>query len=219
MSKQRKPNEKPSAEGQGRGEVRSSGKPAVWVRWLVSLGVVWHLFVVFISPMSVPPASQLVVELAQSPWLRWYSDSLYLNHGYHFFGPDPPVNQLVRYTITDEAGQVVTEGEFPNTDQQWPRLLYHRHMMLADQSSLAPGDIPAEDWRDLSLKAYGRHLLRVHGGEQIRVECVRHVLLFPLQVTDQVDPNTPDKFIPVASIEVNKAELDEPLPVPAAGGA
>lgn len=215
MSKQRKQRTEEQGGAAEPAGGSSDGKPAIWLRWLLSFVLAWHVFVVFISPFSVPPASQVVSDIAQSKWVRWYSDSLYLNHGYHFFGPEPPVNQLVRYTVTDEAGQVVAEGEFPNKEQQSPRLFYHRHMMLADQAALGPPDINPDDWLRLSLRAYGRHLLRVHEGDRVRVDCVRHVLLYPAQVIDEVDPNTPDKFVAVASIEETSAGLTEPLPVPA----
>ncbi len=213
MSKERKQ----KAEGQGRAAPpdAATGKPAVWVRWLLSALVIWHVFVVFISPFAVQPASKLVTDIATSVGVRWYTDSLYLNHGYHFFGPEPPINQVVRYSVTDEAGTVIAEGEFPNKEQQRPRLFYHRHMMLADQAAPGPPDIDPEQWLRLSLRAYGRHLLRVHEGDRVRVDCVRHVLLYPSQVLDGVDPNTPDKFVPVASIEEVAADLENPLPVPA----
>lgn len=213
MAKERKPKDRPAPTGQGGSS--PEGGPSWWLRLAISAVLLWHLFVVFISPLSVPPASQLVVDIAQSQAVRWYSDSLYLNHGYHFFGPEPPVNQLVRYTVTDAAGQTVAEGEFPNTNQQWPRLLYHRHMMLADQSSLGPPDMRSDDWRNLSLRAYGRRLLRVHGGDRVRVDCVRHNLQYPGQALADEDPNAPEMFAAVASVEETAAGLENPLPVPA----
>lgn len=190
-------------------------RPAQGIRVLISLAAVWHLFVVFISPLSVPPASQMVVDLAQSKLIRWYSDSLYLNHGYHFFGPEPPINQLVRYQVSDNTGQPIAEGEFPNTDQQWPRLYYHRHMMLADQANLGPPDISPEDWTRFSMQAYGRHLLRKTSGDRVRIDCVRHNLLYPSQSIRGDDPNAQDLFVPVVSVEVVAAELEQPLPIPA----
>lgn len=216
MAKQRnKTKPAPTEAGQGGGPESSAPRPALWVRLLLGVWLAWHVFVLFISPFSVPPASQLVIDIAQSPAVRWYSDSLYLNHGYHFFGPEPPVNQLVRWRVTDSGGQTVAEGEFPNNSQQRPRLFYHRHMMLADQASLGPPDIAPDEWLRLSMRAYGRNLLRVHGGERVTVDCVRHNLLFPSQSQRGDDPNAPDLFIPVASIEETAAGLEQPLPVPA----
>lgn len=212
MSKERKPKSRPPAEGQGRGG--DAQPPALWLRLVLSLAVAWHLFVVFISPFSVPPASQVVVDVAQSRLVRWYSDSLYLNHGYHFFGPEPPINQLVRYRVVDTAGQTVVEGKFPDKETQRPRLYYHRHMMLADQASLGPADITPEDWLRFSMRAYGRQLLRVHGGDRVQVDCVQHNLLYPTQAVRGDDPNAPDLFIPVVSIDETAAGLADPLPIP-----
>ena len=193
-----------------------SGPPALWLRVLISVVVVWHLLVVFLSPLSVPPSSQVVVDIAQSPSVRWYSDQLYLNHGYHFFGPEPPVNQLVRYQVRSDTGELIAEGEFPDKQAQRPRLFYHRHMMLADQANLGPPDIDRDEWLRLSMRAYGRELLRKHDGASVRVDCVRHGLLFPGQSQAGDDPNAPAMFTPVASVEESAAALEQPLPVPAA---
>ncbi|MEQ8846631.1 hypothetical protein [Botrimarina sp.] len=190
------------------------GSPPIWVRSVVSAIVVWHVLVVFLAPLSVPPASQLVVDIAQSPAVRWYTDSLYLNHGYHFFGPDPPINQLVRYRVADQAGQVVAEGQFPSTADQWPRLLYHRHMMLADQAALGPPDLSAQEWLELSLKAYARRLLRVHSGDSARVDYVRHQPLAPAAVLAGEDANAAGLFVSGMSAEQRAADLEAPLPVP-----
>lgn len=192
---------------------------SLWLKLLLSFALAWHLFAVFISPLSVRPSSELVGRLAQSTqfddWptylgVQWYSDPLYLNHGYHFFAPDPPVNQLVRYAVLDDAGSVIAEGEFPNTDQQWPRLYYHRHMMLADQAPLAPGGTPDESIQ-LALRSYARHLLRRHEGAEARLDCVRHEVLIPFEVQEGVDPNDPSKFTPVASVTEYRSQLDRPL--------
>lgn len=189
--------------------------PAAWLKAILSVWIAWHVFVVFVSPFSVPPSSQLAVDIAQSRLVRWYTDPLYLNHGYHFFGPDPPINQVVRYTVTDSGGAVIAEGEFPNKQQQRPRLLYHRHMMLADQAGLGPADIEPEAWLRLKLRGYARHLLRTHGGERAQLDMVRHNLLYPSQAKRGDDPNAPELFVPVASVVETAGDLDTPLPVPA----
>lgn len=211
MSKAKNNPKKPPTTGQGGA---TSGGPALWLRIVLSLVLVWHVFVVFISPFGVEPASILVRTVAYSPYVRWYSDSLYLNHGYHFFGPEPPVNQLIRYRVTNTAGELVAEGEFPNKEQQRPRLFYHRHMMLADQASLGPPDVPSDEWLQLTLRSYGRQLLRIHGGERVEVDCVRHFPLNPTRSLNGDDPNAAEMFSAVASIDETSATLGEPLPVP-----
>ena len=179
-----KPAAKPAAGGTG----WSYG-----ARLLTSLVVVWHLFAVFISPFAAfndPRVSPLLFNIASSPAVRWYSEPMYVAGGYQFFSPDPPRSgRLIRYSVTDDRGEVVIEGEFPNRSNpnhnpQWPRLWYHRHMMLADQMGEVPiyrsddGLPNYEQNRDLSLRGYARHLLRKHQGAVARVELVEHFALF-----------------------------------------
>jgi hypothetical protein len=217
MAKSGKPKDRqPSAAGQGGGAATAAGQPARWVRIVVSIAVVWHLFAVFISPLGIEPTSILVSNVATSPLVRWYTDSLYLNQGYHFFGPDPPRNHVLRYTVTDDSGAVVAEGSLPDKSAQWPRLYYHRHMMLADQAGNGPPDIDSDAWLQLSLRGYARHLLRTSGGTRATVECLIHNPLPPGAVLEGYDPNAPEMFQTVTRVEETSAALGEPLPVPAA---
>lgn len=217
MAKNRNKAKTSSPEGES-GDPSSDGgasPPGPALRIGISLFLAWHLFVVFIAPMSVEPTSVLVANIAGSPFVRWYSEALYLHHGYRFFGPNPPTNNVVRYRVTDSGGAVVAEGELPNKQQQRPRLYYHRHMMLSDQAGNGPGDIAPEEWLRLTLRAYGRQLLRRHGGEQVAIEYVRHLPLYPWQARDGADPNAPEFFEPVLSLVESARDLEQPLPVPA----
>lgn len=82
--------------------------------------------------------------------LRSYSQFAYLDHGYAFFAPDPGPSHLFQAAITQSDG-VRVEEKFPDLTKQWPRLLYHRHFMLAEflnDVHHPPGDPPpgiAED--------------------------------------------------------------------------
>ncbi|TWT86799.1 hypothetical protein Mal64_36290 [Pseudobythopirellula maris] len=190
---------------------KSADGLSLWLRVLLSLLIVWHLFVVFISPFSVSPSSDLAATLAQTPLVRWYSDPLYLNNGYHFFGPEPPVNHLVWYRVLDDAGETVTEGEFPNLKQQWPRLLYHRHMMLADQAAIPPGPQDFNERLRLSLRSYAKRILRVHGGSQVRVAYVRHDPLLPEHVREGADAYAESTYQIVFELTEYASDLDEPL--------
>jgi hypothetical protein len=127
--------------------------------------------------MSIPPTSQLVIGIAQGPFMQWYLDALYLNHGYSFFAPDPGPGRLVYYDIYDRQGTVIRQGKFPDWDMQWPRLWYHRHFMLADQVGigLQRDDGPGEGERKY-LEAYARQLLRQYPGESVRVRWIAHLL-------------------------------------------
>lgn len=106
-----------------------------WAKALVSTLVVVHLIAVVAPPLQlqtyVPGAPATPVSFAFRT-LQPYIDLLYLNHGYAFFAPDPGPSHLVRYRATFGDGPAV-EGVFPDRNDHWPRLNYHRHFMLAEQ--------------------------------------------------------------------------------------
>jgi len=146
------------------------------VRAAISVLLIWHLSGVFLAALSVQPSSPLVANIAQRPPMQWYLDLLYLNHGHYFFAPDPGPGHLIRYELFDERGEVIERAEFPNTKDQWPRLRYHRHFMLADQAGL-PSDDEAyrRYWERLYLESYARHLLRVNDEAQsVRLARIVH---------------------------------------------
>jgi hypothetical protein len=57
---------------------------------------------------------------------------MYLDHGYFFFAPNPGPTHLVRYKVEFADGREPIEDEFPNLKAERPRLLYHRHFMMAE---------------------------------------------------------------------------------------
>ncbi len=71
---------------------------------------------------------------------------MYLDHGYAFFAPDPGPSH---YFVADvhQANGTETKLKFPDLSQQWPRLLYHRHFMLAEflNNVFHPVDEPPSD--------------------------------------------------------------------------
>ncbi len=76
--------------------------------------------------------------------VRGYSQFAYLDHGYAFFAPDPGPSHLIEATITRADGEQV-ERRYPDLADQRPRLLYHRHFMLAEFLNDVyhpPGDPP-----------------------------------------------------------------------------
>lgn len=100
------------------------------IRWLVSAALIFYLFVLFLGPLSNPVGSDFLTRpLAEfvSPIHR----AMFLGHGYRFFGPDPGPGHSVVYRITDHDGDF-TERRFPDRDQIWPRLMYHRWFMLSE---------------------------------------------------------------------------------------
>jgi hypothetical protein len=100
------------------------------VRWLVSAGLIFYLAILFLGPLSNPVSSDFLTRpLAEmaSPVHR----ALFLGHGYRFFGPDPGPGHSVVYRITDQQGEF-KERRFPDRDEIWPRLMYHRWFMLSE---------------------------------------------------------------------------------------
>jgi hypothetical protein len=182
--KQNRPNspgperEAPAQQPQ-RPKVRKPGQVPLWLRIVISLLVIWHLAALFLAPLSIQPSSPMVVEITQGSFMQWYLDALYLNHGYHFFAPDPGMGHLIRYEVFDDRGSVIEQGEFPNKNENWPRLLYHRYFMLADQADVAAGsagsEAEANQWVRNYLQAYARQILQEHdGAAAVRVRRVVH---------------------------------------------
>ena len=99
-------------------------------RAIISVAIVMYLLVVLLGPMSNPISSANFTE----PLSRIVSpihESLFLGHGYRFFGPDPGPSHIVEYKIklSDDS---ISEGRFPDREKHWPRLRYHRWFMLSE---------------------------------------------------------------------------------------
>lgn len=146
-------------------------------RWhiLASVLILLHLTAVWVAPFSAPPSSPLSGTLQR--FFRPYQDAAFLNHGYKFFAPDPGPTHLVRYELVLADGSKKT-GVFPNLKEQWPRLLYHRHMMLSEHLE-GP---PAMTWLPAYGKSYAQHLLAEHDAESVTLYMVTHLLAYPDQV-------------------------------------
>lgn len=99
-------------------------------RAIASVFILAYLLVLIIGPLSNPISSKhLTAPLAVtlSPLHR----GLFMGHGYRFFAPNPSDSHLVQYKITKEDGTQI-EGVFPDRENVWPRLLYHRWFMLSE---------------------------------------------------------------------------------------
>jgi hypothetical protein len=171
---------------------KRNGRLGTVLRVIISLWIVWHFAGVFLAALSIPPTSSLVLDIAQRPPMQWYLDALYLNQGHSFFAPEVGPGTLVRYELYDQSGRVMEQGEFPKRGAYWPRLRYHRHFMLADQSSM-PGDEQfSKLWQRKYLEAYARHLLRVNENAQaVKVQRIAHWPLprdYKLQGRTLTDP-------------------------------
>jgi hypothetical protein len=191
-------------------------KPGQWglaVRIVVSLLLAWHVTAVFLAPLSITPSSQLVVGVAQRAPVQWYLDAMYLNHGYHFFAPEPSNGHLIRYQVLDDRGGVIAQGEFPNRKENWPRLLYHRYFMLADQCELpAQTEAESQQWQRTYLASYARQLLREHGGASARVQRIVHYPAFIDDVRRGMPLTDPQTYKLEMEVTQRRQDLDMPPP-------
>jgi hypothetical protein len=178
------------------------------MRWrvLISVVVVAHLTAVFIPPFrfasrnSQGEASPLADSLYEA--FQPYINAWYLDHGYFYFAPNPGPSHLVRYEVDMGEGQEPLMGVFPELNPkrpriigtQQPRLLYHRHFMLAESLHAAftppepPSDIAdpeelrlaTENWRqrrqvyEMMKKSFEEHLSAVHGGRPVKIVRLEH---------------------------------------------
>jgi hypothetical protein len=142
---------------------------------LASLAIAFHLLAVWVAPFSVPPSSPFAGTMAMA--LRPYLDVAFLNHGYKFFAPDPGPTHLVRYELEMPDGSKQA-GRFPDLKTQWPRLLYHRHMMLSERLD-GP---PEASWTQGFARSYAEHLRARHGARKVTLYLVTHALPYPGQV-------------------------------------
>jgi hypothetical protein len=137
------------------------------LRWAINLGLVLHVAAIIIAPAAVSPSSDLV----QAGWdlFQPYLQILYLNHGYHFFAPEPGDSTLLAFQAERPDGSVVS-GRIPNREIT-PRLLYHRHFMLTERMKDAP-----EALRDEWLGSYAEHICRKYGAARVRLTGQTHHL-------------------------------------------
>src|SRR5215475_14042263 len=130
------PAQKPRPAGApGERAPRGKGRWPTVVRVLISVLIVWHFTSIFLAALCVPgPSSQLVYNVAEKGPMLWYLNALYLNQGHSFFAPDVGPGHLIHYELFDQSGRLMEESSLPSKKEHWPRLLYHRYFMLADQA-------------------------------------------------------------------------------------
>lgn len=143
-------------------------------RRAVNLWLVFHLAAVVIAPASVSPSSDLI----GSAWevFRPYLDVLYLNHGYHFFAPEPSYSKLLSFEAERADGTTV-RGRIPDRATA-PRLLYHRYFMLTEHMSDEEGDDgrPLRDEERPLFESYARHLGQKYHARKVTLTRQKHHL-------------------------------------------
>lgn len=150
---------------------------AAWsppLRLAASAAILWHLAAVLVGPFSTPPT--IPAEFAR-PVFRAYISALDLDHAYKFFAPDPGPSHVLRYVLQMPDGRQL-EGQLPDRDKHWPRLLYHRHFMLSEfihdgrpsemwTAEQLPAEAPIPPHLDAYIHSYARHLLASSGAARV----------------------------------------------------
>jgi len=169
---------------------------------LLSTWLAFHVFCVFIAPGAMPPVSPLLLdgyEIAEP-----YNEALFLNHGYHFFAPDPGASSLISYAVPRD-GDAPVVGRFPNTNIH-PRLLYHRYFMLAENVWAF-----SEETQETVQQAYARHFAALHNATQISLDRVLHEPSSILRIQAGGHLDDPEMFEvePIESYDFSSDALDD----------
>ena len=229
---------RPAPPPDPRAEARPKPKPKTkspspwpWGRFtriVASLAIAFHVVAVFSAPWAIqlrdsrqpwlePGRLSTEEEDRTLPWQEpvlpgaiahccwYYANLLYINIGYNFFSPNPGVSHIVEYRIFDEADQEIHNGQMPDRREHWPRLLYHRHMMLVEQSAEPNSGI--KDW----VNHIGDRLLKIHGGQRVRLDLVRHHLLTPAQILAGEKIDSRNTYSPAGGLDhYRRPEAVEP---------
>lgn len=226
------------------------------LRVIFSLLIIIHLAAVFAPPMAFQSRGPRGISPSVSKLLRpfaAYGQFFYLDRGYAFFAPDPGPSHLMRAKIgrvgdpvaetpANEINAVLPSEDtrlYPNLNEQWPRLLYHRHFMLAeflndsyqpqlpaDAARLVGPELPLAElkaWRlgreryDTILGSMTNHLEKKFDDRTVTIDRVEHLLPdFVIYATDPLPLSDPSTYIVIEDFRISmEALLDvgaEPLP-------
>jgi hypothetical protein len=136
------------------------------LRWVGTVFVVAHFSALLSAAGSVGPTSELITEVWRvfRPYLQFF----FLNHGYNYYAPEPAPSTLLDYEVEGTDGSIITRGRLPNHGI-WPRLLYHRYLLLTEHIAVAP-----PMWQHHWYRSYARHLCRKYGGAKVRLTRLTH---------------------------------------------
>ncbi|WDQ15849.1 hypothetical protein [Rhodopirellula sp. P2] len=100
-------------------------------RFLISILLIGMLLTIALPPLAFQARGARGLSPSVGTLLAMVSpvaQMFYLDRGYAFFAPDPGPSHLIR--ASSEGGK--STQLFPDLKDQWPRLSYHRHFMLAE---------------------------------------------------------------------------------------
>ncbi|MEZ6062590.1 MAG: hypothetical protein R3C19_19785 [Planctomycetaceae bacterium] len=157
---------------------------------VVSVWLIYHISAVVIAAASIPPSSTSV----QSTWRFFapYLQGLNLNHGFHYFAPNPGASSMIAWSAERSDG-TTDDGRFPSVDIQ-PRLLYHRYFMLSENLSSV-----SEEMRTELIRSYGRCLCRRKSASEVTLSRIVHLIPTVEYVQDG------------GGLEASESYLEEPL--------
>ena len=148
---------------------------------VISVLLILHLVAIASAPLAMEPASLPAQKVFA--FFRPYLDTAFLNHGYHFFAPEPGPSHLIRYELTLADGRI-EEGVFPDPSEQTPRLNYHRHFMLSEFANrLAVSDAQQPALHELS-QSFAQHLMSDRDAKSATLFLRRHYIPSPQQVRE-----------------------------------
>lgn len=198
-------------------------------RIIVSVLLVGHLLAVAVPPLAFQTIGPLGLSPAVETLLvpvEHYSQMLYMDRGYAFFAPDPGPSHLIQVGLTDGKG-TLTERTYPDRQQQWPRLLYHRHFMLAEflnDIHQPPGpstELIKEDpeaatsWSNARARyervrrSMSEHLEYAHPGSSVAIRRIEHLIPGVLEFQEQPISLTDPRLYQVL--------LDQPMALQSVG--
>ncbi|MEZ6073414.1 MAG: hypothetical protein R3C10_24860 [Pirellulales bacterium] len=124
---------------------------------------------------------------------RPYLEGAFLNHGYHFFAPEPGPSHLIRYEARLADGTTIT-GEFPNKEENWPRLFYHRHFMLSEHLNALGSNEETDDVAQRFIRSYAHHLMTKYDADEVDLYLRRHLIPLPLRVAEGMKLDDPSLY-------------------------
>jgi hypothetical protein len=128
---------------------------------------------------------------------RPYIQFAFLDHGYFFFAPNPGPSHLLRCRVKTTDGKTI-ERMYPDRQLDYPRLLYHRHFMLAEQLNamfvpptpppVRENSLEYREWQrarreyEARRESFIKHLRHVFGSNDVELSRVEHRPLSPDQL-------------------------------------
>ncbi|MEM9825850.1 MAG: hypothetical protein AAF958_04640 [Planctomycetota bacterium] len=204
------------------------------LRFFFSFLIIGHLLAVVTAPLVVQSRGSIgaapIVTTLMSPVQR-YGEFVYVDRGYAFFAPDPGPNHLIQAAIGPAERRI--EKRIPDLSTMWPRLKYHRHLMLADYFNQSyefplPPNLASEDaeaarqWQmrrsryEELRKSIADHLSARHGGDPVLLARIRHNLPQFIAFQNQPIPLTDPRLYEVLPDRLPSLNIPPDQTLPAA---